>query len=311
MLAIDLLVKKLEEYIGLENINEVIFNREKQLYLQFGSSYKEVIDESLDFEFLFDFCKVLAIKLNLRFDEKYPQLNCSIPNTRYRINALHHSVTANNQIALNIRIPNKNTFRLSDFKIKENLEEVIQKQSDLELNYQNLKTLITQKKNILIVGGTASGKTSLFNTLIEEIPLEERVISIEDSLELEIKNDNKVQMLVSKNENTGFTYEKALNSAMRMSPQRLLLGEIDTRNVMLFLRLANTGHSGMISTLHANSPKEAIEAISMNIKMASGNKDIDYSAVEKYFKSGIDYIIQIKKINYDRVISEVLNVKKN
>ncbi|MCE3037691.1 ATPase, T2SS/T4P/T4SS family [Helicobacter anatolicus] len=311
MLAIDLLVKKLEEYIGLENINEVIFNREKQLYLQFGSSYKEVIDESLDFEFLFDFCKVLAIKLNLRFDEKYPQLNCSIPNTRYRINALHHSVTANNQIALNIRIPNKNTFRLSDFKIKENLEEVIQKQSDLELNYQNLKTLITQKKNILIVGGTASGKTSLFNTLIEEIPLEERVISIEDSLELEIKNDNKVQMLVSKNENTGFTYEKALNSAMRMSPQRLLLGEVDTRNVMLFLRLSNTGHSGMISTIHANSPKEAIEAISMNIKMASGNKDIDYSAVEKYFKSGIDYIIQIKKINHDRVISEVLNVKKN
>ncbi len=104
--------------------------------------------------------------------------------------------------------------------------------------------------------------------------------------------------------------EDALNSAMRMSPDRLLLGEIDTRNVALFLRLANTGHSGMISTLHANSVEDAFLAIGMNIKIGSG-KDISMEALLDFFIAGIDVIIQIIRKDHLRVIEDVLDVKKD
>ncbi len=179
-----------------------------------------------------------------------------------------------------------------------------------QINYADFTNLVKQGKNILVSGGTASGKTSFVNCLIESIPSHERVISIEDSPELKISNENKVSIIVGKNEDTHYTYEDALNSAMRMSPDRLLLGEIDTRNVALFLRLANTGHSGMISTLHANSVEDAFLAIGMNIKIGSG-KDISMEALLDFFIAGIDVIIQIIRKDHLRVIEDVLDVKKD
>ena len=162
---------------------------------------------------------------------------------------------------------------------------------------------------MLISGGTATGKTSFANSLLDEIPLDERVITVEDSPELHIHNPNKVQIVVSKNEATNYTYEKALNDCVRMSPDRLLLGEIDTRNTTLFLRLNNTGHSGSISTLHANSVEDAIHAITMNAKF-SGTQASDEAIVE-YFIAAIDYVIQIKRTPQGREVHNVLDVKKD
>ncbi len=106
--------------------------------------------------------------------------------------------------------------------------------------------------------------------MIENIPKNERVVTIEDSPELKISNEDQVNILVDKSGSGFFTYEDGLNAAMRMSPDRLLLGEIDTHNTALFLRLANTGHSGMISTLHANSVVDAFIAICQNINLNKG-----------------------------------------
>ncbi len=92
-----------------------------------------------------------------------------------------------------------------------------------------------------------------------------------------------------------FTYEDGLNAAMRMSPDRLLLGEIDTHNTALFLRLANTGHSGMISTLHANSVVDAFITICQNINLNKGGKPTPKETLLDYFCTSMDYVIQIKK----------------
>ncbi|WP_306301783.1 CpaF/VirB11 family protein [Helicobacter cinaedi] len=164
------------------------------------------------------------------------------------------------------------------------------------------------RKNILISGGTATGKTSFANSLLDEIPLEDRIITVEDSPELHIHNLNKVQIVVSKNEATNYTYEKTLNDCVRMSPDRLLLGEIDTRNTMLFLRLNNTGHSGSISTLHANSVEDAIHAITMNAKFSGA--EATNEAIVEYFIAAIDYVIQIKRTEQGREVHNVLDVKK-
>ncbi|PAF49440.1 ATPase [Helicobacter sp. 12S02232-10] len=299
---LSVLVDKLQPYLE-KDINEIIFNDQKEMYLTKGSEYEKIECPEFDENFLIHFCEQLATYRNLYFNVSVPHLSCSIPNTRYRVNALHPSITANNKIAVCIRVPNTNKFSIEAFSLG---KKVIEK----NISYNDILQLANQGKNILVSGGTASGKTSFVNCLVEEIPIDERVITIEDSPELHLKNPNLVSIVVGKNEDANYSYEKALNDAMRMSPQRVLLGEIDTRNVSLFLRLANTGHSGMISTLHSNSVQDAIFAIGLNVKMGSG-KDIDSEALLDFFISGIDYIIQIKKIGNERVIENVLDVKKD
>ncbi|PAF48812.1 ATPase [Helicobacter sp. 12S02232-10] len=300
--VLQVLTEKLNPYLK-QDINEVIFNREKEMFLVRGSEYERVECEAFDERFLMILCEQLANYRNLYFNKQVPHLSCSIPNTRYRVNALHPSITSNNHIAVCIRVPSVNKFSIQAFSLG---EKVTQK----NISYNDILQLSNLGKNILVSGGTASGKTSFVNCLIEEIPINERVITIEDSPELHLKNPNLVSILVGKNENTNYSYENALNDAMRMSPQRILLGEIDTRNVSLFLRLANTGHSGMISTLHSNSVQDAIFAISLNIKMGGG-KDIDSNTLLDFFISGMDCIIQIKKIGNQRIIEDVLDVKKD
>ncbi|PAF42169.1 CpaF/VirB11 family protein [Helicobacter sp. 11S03491-1] len=299
---LQVLVEKLKPYLTLD-INEVQFNGSQDMYLVKGNSYEKVAQPLFDERFLMNFCEQLANSRNLFFNIQVPHLSCSIPNTRYRVNALHPSINAQNKICMCIRVPNESKFPIEAFQLGAKVKSK-------GIDYQDILNLTTQAKNILVSGGTASGKTSFVNCLIEKIPLEERIITIEDSPELHLKNPNLVSILVGKNEDSNYSYETALNDAMRMSPQRLLLGEIDTKNVSLFLRLANTGHSGMISTLHSNSVEDAIFAINLNIKIGS-KKDIDSNDLLEFFIRGMDFIIQIKKINNERVIEDVLDVKKD
>lgn len=299
---LQVLVQKLKPYLSAD-INEIQFNGAELMYLVKGSSYEKIDEHLFDERFLMNFCEQLANSRNLFFNLQVPHLSCSIPYTRYRVNALHPSITAKNKLALCIRVPNDSKFPIQAFKLGDKVKEKC-------ISHEDILNLVIEAKNILVSGGTASGKTSFVNSLIEKIPLDERVITIEDSPELHLKNPNLVSILVGKNEDSNYSYEKALNDAMRMSPQRLLLGEIDTKNVSLFLRLANTGHRGMISTLHSNSVQDAIFAINLNIKIGS-KKDIDSKDLLDFFVRGMDNIVQIKKIGNERIIEDVLDVKKD
>lgn len=295
---LETLLGKLDKYLSMD-INEIAFNQEKELWIAKNGVWEKIVDEEFDERFLLNFCEQLATARNLFFNIDVPHLSCSIPNSRYRVNALHPSITANNCISINIRIPSDKKFPLENFKIN----------PQCPYTYDDLKGFIRDRKNILISGGTATGKTSFANSLLDEIPLEDRIITVEDSPELHIHNPNKVQIVVSKNEATNYTYEKALNDCVRMSPDRLLLGEIDTRNTMLFLRLNNTGHSGSISTLHANSVEDAIHAITMNAKFSGA--EATNEAIVEYFIAAIDYVIQIKRTEQGREVHNVLDVKKD
>ncbi len=295
---LETLLGKLDKYLSMD-INEIAFNQEKELWIAKNGVWEKIVDEEFDERFLLNFCEQLATARNLFFNIDVPHLSCSIPNSRYRVNALHPSITANNCISINIRIPSDKKFPLENFKIN----------PQCPYTYDDLKGFIRDRKNILISGGTATGKTSFANSLLDEIPLDDRIITVEDSPELHIHNLNKVQIVVSKNEATNYTYEKALNDCVRMSPDRLLLGEIDTRNTMLFLRLNNTGHSGSISTLHANSVEDAIHAITMNAKFSGA--EATNEAIVEYFIAAIDYVIQIKRTEQGREVHNVLDVKKD
>lgn len=302
---------EIDEKVEGKRINEVIF-QDKSIFFDISGQWKKLEDKSLTTKFLTDFCKEVGNIRGERFNIDYPSLATELPSPykRYRLQALGSNVLYGGGITICIRIPNDERFPLESFVLSEKVKEQ-------GFDYEKLKTLIIDKKNVLISGGTGSGKTSFLNSLLGEINLDDRIVTIEDSKELLIENDNRTEILISK-QGKGFSYEEAINSAMRLRPDRIFLGEIDTRNTLTFLRLANTGHDGMVSTLHANTAESAIEALITNSKISS-NTNIESDTLKDFIKTGIDFIIQLKtiktrlengEVRMQKGVYEILDLKK-
>ena len=297
----------LHPYLMLENANEIAINRPKEVYIYRAGKWEDPIyDDRLNFNFLNDFCQQLANLRKQKFNENNPSLSCELPKPylRYRVQAEHGRILFDSEIALNIRIPSKAKFALESFLLSQNV-------LNNGWTYEKIKKLIHTKKNILISGGTASGKTSFLNSLMGEIDMEERVVTIEDSMELLVLNPNQKRMAVPKQVNEIYGYADAINNAMRSSPDRLFLGEIDIRNTFSFLRINNTGHEGNLSTLHANNPQDAIKAIMVNVALGGDMKNSDNDMLMELITTAIDYIIQIKRIGKERYITDILNLKNS
>lgn len=300
---------ELDPTIEGKRINEVVF-KNKVVFFDIGGKWKKIEDPFLDIKFLEDFCKELGNLRGERFNKENPSLATELPPpyARYRVQALEKEVLYQGGIEICIRIPNDERFPLEAFSLS---QEVIEAGFD----YEKIKELVRQKKNILVSGGTGTGKTSFLNALLSEVDPLERIVTIEDTKELFVENENRAEILVSK-QGRGFSYEQALNSAMRMRPDRIFLGEIDTKNTLTFLRLANTGHDGMVSTLHANTAYDSIQAILNN---SAYNTNIAEETILKFIKAGIHYILQLKtrreflsngEVIMRKELAEVLDLSK-
>ncbi|WP_347232429.1 ATPase, T2SS/T4P/T4SS family [Helicobacter sp. MIT 05-5293] len=291
----------LDKYLRLE-ANEIIINHIGEICVDYGQKWETIEDSMLTYNFIDSFLTQLATRRGQRFNEKYPSLSCELPPpyARYRLQAQHRSILFHSDVCVCIRIPSSKYFALEHFTLSDKVKE--------SWDYEKIKALIPQRKNVLISGGTGTGKTSFLNALMSKIPQNERIVSIEDSQEIFIENHNKTQLAVPKEESEIYGYTQAINNAMRLRPDRLLLGEIDIRNTLAFLRINNTGHEGNLSTLHANNSEDAINAIITNA-MFGGMQD--RVALKAYIRTAIDYIIQIKRIKNERIVSEILDVKRH
>lgn len=296
---------KLDKYLRLE-ANELIFNKAKELWIDYGNRWEKIIDEELTYDVLNDFLVELATRRNQRYDETHCHLSCELPEPylRYRVQAQHKSSLFNSDISINIRIPSKEKYPLEAYK----LSPICLEQG---WSYDKLRALIHEHKNVLVSGGTGTGKTSFLNSLMCEIDPNERVVTIEDSQELRIENENKTQLAVPKIANEVYSYQIAIDNAMRLRPDRLFLGEIDIRNTFSFLRVNNTGHTGNLSTLHANSPKDAVKAIITNTILGGGMGTPDPKILQDLIVTAIDYIIQIKRVKNERIITDILDLKEH
>lgn len=294
--------KYLQKFYDGKAVNEVIF-MDKKIFLKVSGQWLRLEDEKINNKIIVDFAKELSNLRGERFNGNYPFLSTELPEpySRYRVQCFGEEILYERKNQIIIRIPSDEKFELEDFFL------------EVKNDYQSIRNLVKNKSNILISGGTGTGKTSLLNALLKEIDESERIVTIEDVKELHIKNENKAQIAISK-QGRGLSYEEVLNLVMRSAPDRIFLGEIDTRNTLAFLRLANTGHSGMISTIHANSARDAIEALKSNALFGSTNIS---GQIDGFIRSAIDYIIQIQSkrivINGEtktqRIISEIRNLK--
>jgi type IV secretion system protein VirB11 len=165
------------------------------------------------------------------------------------------------------------------------------------------RAAVAARKTILISGGTSSGKTTLLNALLKEIPKHERLIAIEDTPEIRLGSDNALGLVAVAGDQgeAKVTVDDLMRASLRMRPDRLIVGELRGSETVTFLRAINTGHPGSISTVHANSPQGALEQIAFMCMQAG--LGLGRQETRDYARSMIDVIIQLDRKSGQRAIS--------
>jgi type IV secretion system protein VirB11 len=168
-----------------------------------------------------------------------------------------------------------------------------------------LREAIRRRRTVLISGGTSTGKTTFLNAMLTEIPAEERVILVEDTAELKLPGANGVSLIAIKGElgEAKVSANDLLQAALRLRPDRIVLGELRGTETVSFLRAINTGHPGSFSTVHANTPRGALEQIAL-MAMQTG---IGLTRAEtlEYAASVIDVVVQLDRIEGKRGIAAI------
>ena len=282
----DILVNK-----NLEPLRSIIddFNNKeiaitKPFYMKVETvqgEWKTVEDKRLSLQYLYGLCRLLAIKEGKRFNEEDSILSATIDN-KHRLNAIYGKQT-NHDISISIRLKRNSLLDLDDFCISaEDKEKLINS--------------VKEKKTILISGGTGTGKTTLLNSLIKFINPIERIITIENVREIEIdpnihdNHDSLINLMDNQEE-----IRLLLNTSLRIRPDRIIIGELRNENSDTFLRACNTGHEGTLSTIHANSPKGAIDALIHNIKSHNQNHSRDENKLREEIRKNINIIVQLNR----------------
>ncbi|MGQ2929661.1 MAG: P-type DNA transfer ATPase VirB11 [Sphingopyxis sp.] len=168
-----------------------------------------------------------------------------------------------------------------------------------------LRAAVQNRKNVLISGGTSSGKTTFLNALLREVSTNERLILIEDTPEITIHHPNAVGLLAARSAlgETHTTAEDLLSASLRLRPDRIILGELRGVEAFSFLRAVNSGHPGSMTTIHADSPERAIEQLTLLV-LQSGSR-LDRADVHHYVRSTVDVFVQLGRSGGKRHIAEV------
>lgn len=226
--------------------------------------------------------EVLALKnqANWNFQEPFSSFNLQLGGLNLRATLIHYSTSANSKSKIFLRSIPTNTPSIDLFKLEE---------SPLEI----LKKIIAEKRNVLISGGTGSGKTTLLRSLLALIPNEEHLIVLEDTYEILNHHPGQTSFLANK-EQTNKSLKDYCAYSLRMSPDRLIVGEMRSTEVVPFLLAMNTGHKGLMSTIHASSAVDALSRISLLFSLFSESNDISYSLVTKLVCKNVDYVIHME-----------------
>ena len=289
----------IENLIDDENVTEIMINGFQEIYIErAGVIEKTQLHFSNDEQVRVLIDKILS-PLGRRIDESSPMVNARLPQG-HRVNAIIPPLSPDGPV-VTIRAFTRNVMPLDEMFEKGSLEQKV-----LEF----IKEAVKLRKNIVVSGGTGSGKTTMLNAMSCEIPINERVITIEDSLELKFAQDVHVVRLEARPQNSEGTGEVTIRdlvkNALRMRPDRIIVGECRGGEALDMLQAMNTGHDGSLTTLHANSTADVIERMVALVRYAV---DLPVDSIMSQLGSAFDYIIQVKRDSKGRrFLSEIASV---
>ena len=277
----------LEELLANDNVSEIMVNGHDQIFVENkGKLSLSKVTFTSNF-YLKKIIERIVTPLGRRIDETSPYVDARLKDGS-RVNAVVEPIAIDGP-SITIRKFSKKPFTIRNY---------LEYKSITEPMISFLKICVENGMNILISGGTGSGKTTLLNSLSGFIPATERIVTIEDAAELQLKQEHVVRLETrpSNLEGTGaVTIRDLVKNSLRMRPDRIIVGECRGGEALDMLQAMNTGHDGSMTTVHANNPTEAIGRVETLCLMAG--MDLPATAIRKQISSAVHLIVQISRLS--------------
>lgn len=322
--ALETYLEPLKRIFKEEGVNEISINRPFEAWVEAKGDIRYESMPELDFDHLKSMSLLVAQSTDQKVSEENPLLSATLP-TGYRIQIVIPPACEPGTIGISIRKPAAMKMTIEDYRkmgafdtiaITEKTDENQEELSKL-LEGKNipefLQKAVLYKKNIIISGGTSTGKTTFTNAMLREIPSAERLITCEDAREIDLnEHPNRLHLLASKGGQgrAKVTTQDLIEACLRLRPDRIIVGELRGTEAFSFLRAINTGHPGSISTLHADTPQMAIEQLKLMVMQAGLGLPPDQ--IRNYILNVIDIVVQLKRGEHGkRYVSEIFYNRKN
>jgi type IV secretion system protein VirB11 len=316
--ALETYLDPLKKIFAEDGVNEISINRPFEAWVEKKGDIRYEALPELDFDHLRNLAGLVAQSTDQKISEELPLLSATLP-TGFRIQIVIPPACEPGTIGMSIRKPSAMKLDLDAYEkmgcfdntaVEEVVDEnviILGKLLQEKKIKDFLRSAVLGKQNIIISGGTSTGKTTFTNAMLKAIPTEERLITCEDAREIELnQHPNRMHLLASKGGQgrAKVTTQDLIEACLRLRPDRIIVGELRGSEAFSFLRAINTGHPGSISTLHADTPAMALEQLKLMVMQAG--LGMPPSEIREYILNVVDVVVQLKRgAKGKRYISEV------
>jgi pilus assembly protein CpaF len=290
-------LRPIEHLILDPEISEIMVNAGSKVFVEKNGQLTPIPGITISEQALSAAVKNIARRLGDDISEVKPILDSRLPDGS-RVAAVLPPCSLDG-ITLTIRKFNTRHFRIEDLIANQTLSAQLG---------DHLREAVIQCRNIIVSGGTGAGKTTLLGILADFIPDDDRIVLIEDTAELNIRKPNLVRFEARREQSQipAVTIRDLLKASLRHRPDRIIVGEVRGGEAFDLLQALNTGHSGSISTLHANSARQAVSRFA-DCVLQSGI-EMPHRAIRSNIANSVDLILQIERVRGRRVIAEALRI---
>ncbi|MHC4562278.1 MAG: CpaF family protein [Planctomycetota bacterium] len=294
----------LEEFLRDETISDILVNGPHQIYIEREGVLSKSTARFRDDQHMVQVIQRIASQVGRRIDESSPMLDARLVTDGSRVNAIIPPLALDGP-SLSIR-------RFGTVPI--DVDGLISRNTLTAEMASFMQTCVKCKMNILISGGTGSGKTTMLNVMSRWIPEGERVITIEDAAELQLQREHVVRLETrpANIEGEGEVVQRdLLRNSLRMRPDRIIIGEVRGAEALDMLQAMNTGHEGSMTTVHANNPRDALSRVENMVSMAGLNFPV--AAIRQQTSSALDLLVHLSRVTGGRrkliTISEITGME--
>jgi pilus assembly protein CpaF len=290
----------IQELIDDPEVNEIMVNGYKKIFFEKGGSIHRFHKQFSSETRLYAVIQQIAGGCNRVVNEQSPILDARLKNGD-RVNVVLPPVALDGPVLTVRRFP----------KEPVTMEKLTAWGSISAEAAEVLKRLAAAGYTIIVSGGTSTGKTTFLNALSEFIPKGERIVTIEDNAELQLKSIENLVRLETKpanlEENREITIRDLIKTALRMRPSRIIIGEVRGAETADFLNCLNTGHSGSLGSVHANSPEDLVYRLEMMVRMGM---ELPIPVIRQMIASGIEIIVHLcRDASGKRMVEKICEVK--
>ena len=276
----------LQSLMDDDSVSDILVNGADQVFVERNGKIERIPLRFRDDDHLLNVIRRIVRHSGRRLDESSPMVDARLPDGS-RVNAVIHPVALDGP-SLSIR-----RFKNQGFSV----EDLVGRGMFCEEMAEFLSICVQWRMNIIISGGSGAGKTTLLNALSSSIPAEERVVTIEDAAELQLRQEHVVRLETRPPNIEGageITTRDAVRNSLRMRPDRILVGECRGAEAFDMLQAMNSGHSGSMTTMHANGPVDAFRRLESMLCMAG--MEVPIAVMREYVGSAIDLVVQVERL---------------